>query len=238
VIHDVDATLREFLRGEAFGTGRIDVVFDAPTREWAARQSSVAVNVYLHELVEDTQRRDVAAYDVRGDDGRVTARRRPPRYFRLGYLVTTWTKRVEDAHRLLSQALLAVVRYEQIPAAYLQGDLAGSEWPLLLGTRTMHEPARAPDLWTAIGGEQHPAIELTVTAPFDPNRQWTAGPPVLEEPRISLTEDANPRRKSARGAARERRVEPLADDDSGERVFAGTSREPGRTLHVRSSPKR
>ena len=38
-------------------------------------------------------------------DGRVNARRQPPRWYKLSYLITAWTQRPEDEHRLLAAIL-------------------------------------------------------------------------------------------------------------------------------------
>ena len=56
--------------------------------------------------------------------GRVTARHLPPRFFKLSYLVTAWTQRPEDEHRLLSSLLACFLRHEALPAELLTGPLA------------------------------------------------------------------------------------------------------------------
>ena len=52
------------------------------------------------------------------------ARHLPPRYFKLSYLVTAWTQRPEDEHRLLSALLSCFLRHDAIPADLLAGPLA------------------------------------------------------------------------------------------------------------------
>ena len=46
---------------------------------------------------------------------RVIARHLPPRHFKLSYLVTAWTQRPEDEHRLLSSLLGCFLRYDALP---------------------------------------------------------------------------------------------------------------------------
>ncbi|MGW3245197.1 Pvc16 family protein [Streptomyces sp. NPDC001070] len=50
-----------------------------------------------------------------------TPRRRPPRWFRLPYLITAWTARTEDEHRLLSAVLSGLLPHEALPPEYLEG---------------------------------------------------------------------------------------------------------------------
>ena len=56
------------------------------------------------------------AQRVRRDEIRVIARHLPPRHFKLSYLVTAWTQRPEDEHRLLSSLLTCFLRYDALPA--------------------------------------------------------------------------------------------------------------------------
>ena len=83
------------------------MVFDAPTKDWAGRRNAPTVDVYLYDIREDLRRRErglINEYD--GATGS-SARHLPPRHFKLSYLVTAWTQRPEDEHRLLSALLPA-----------------------------------------------------------------------------------------------------------------------------------
>ena len=67
------------------------------------------IDVYLYDIREDLRRRErglLNEYDE--DQTRIIARHLPPRHFKLSYLVTAWTQRPEDEHRLLSALLLAL----------------------------------------------------------------------------------------------------------------------------------
>ena len=57
-------------------------------------------------------------------DGQVAARRLPPRWFKLSYLVTAWTQRPEDEHRILSQLLRTFLRHDCLPDELVTGALA------------------------------------------------------------------------------------------------------------------
>src|SRR3954463_8247023 len=110
MISVVDEALRELVRRHALDGSDVDVVFDAPTRDWAGRRNAPTVNLYLYDIREDLRRRErglVNSYDERGA---VVARRYPPRHFKTTYLVTAWTQRPEDEHRLLSSLLYGFLR--------------------------------------------------------------------------------------------------------------------------------
>ena len=108
MIHEIDEALRRLVREEALPGSGVEVVFDAPTKEWAARRNAPTVNVYLYDIREDLRRRSrglINEYDERGQVVSASPRRR---YIKLSYLVTAWTQRPEDEHRLLSALLLVL----------------------------------------------------------------------------------------------------------------------------------
>src|SRR5262245_24140292 len=95
---------------------------DAPTKDWASRRNAPVVDVYLYDVREDVRRREVGCIDVRVA-GLITERHQPPRWFKLSYLVTAWTQRPEDEHRLLSRLLKCFLRRDVIPPEFLGGEL-------------------------------------------------------------------------------------------------------------------
>jgi hypothetical protein len=189
MIDAVDESLRALVVRDALGSSGADISFDAPTREWAARRSSPVVDLYLYDIREDLERRDVAWEAHRDEERRVTHRGPPPRRFALSYLITAWTKRPEDEHRLLSSMLSCFLPLEALPEDVLQGDLASARYPLLLRIAMPPKEERAiSDLWTALGGELKPSLDLVVTVPFETGRTRPAGPPVLEELHVDMAD--------------------------------------------------
>jgi Pvc16 N-terminal domain len=181
VIHDVDESLRTMITARAMGRADVDVVFDAPTREWASRRTGPTINSFLYDIREDVGRRDVASLSVRDDTGRVVGRRPPPRRFRLAYLLTAWTQRPEDEHRLLAALLSTFLRADRIPTEMLAGSLADAGVPVILQLALPPPQDRSlSDVWSALGGEMKPSLDLVVIAPIDPMRTIDVGPPVLE----------------------------------------------------------
>ena len=116
MIHEVDELLEKLVKKDALNGSSVELVFDAPTKDWVARRNGPAVDLYLYDIREDLQRRVPIWEDVRDTDGTVKARGMPPRRFKLSYLVTAWTQRPEDEHRLLSALLSAFIRKNSIPS--------------------------------------------------------------------------------------------------------------------------
>src|ERR1700730_12544569 len=94
MIQDVDESLRALVKRDALNGSKADVAFDAPTKEWSSRRNTPTIDLYLYDIREDLEQREVMWEDIRGDsrDPRlITERRPPPRRFKLSYLVTAWT---------------------------------------------------------------------------------------------------------------------------------------------------
>jgi hypothetical protein len=187
VIHDVDDSLRKLVLRDAVNGSGVEVSFEAPTKEWAARRNAPTISIYLYDLREDVNRRQMRYEDVRDGDGRVVERRPPPRRFKLSYLVTVWTQRPEDEHRLLSSLLVCFLAHDALPADLLTGTLAEGSYPTILTVGLPPPQDRSlADIWSALGGELKPSLDLVVDTPFETARVGIAGPPVLEPPRVSV----------------------------------------------------
>ncbi|TDT32150.1 uncharacterized protein DUF4255 [Streptomyces sp. BK208] len=181
MIHEVDEVLKALLKSGALADSGIDVAFEAPTRDWAARRNAPVVNTYLYDIREDVSRRHRGQMAVRDQDDIVVKRRQPPRWFRLSYLVTAWTKTPQDEHRLLSAVLATLLPRELLPPSELPGSLGalGLSVPLTVaGIQT--ESRSLAEIWSALGGELKPSLDLVVTAPFPAFPEYEAGPPVTE----------------------------------------------------------
>jgi hypothetical protein len=181
VIHEVDEALRSLLSEEILGETGAEVAFEAPTREWVARRSGApAVNVFLYDVREDLHRRQTGRRTETDDRGRAVALREPSRWYTLSYLVTAWTARPQDEHRLLSLLLAALVGEECLPPARLTGSLAelGLTVPVSVALPPAENRATA-DVWSALGGELKPSLDVVVTAPLAP-RARPAGPLVTD----------------------------------------------------------
>ncbi|MFF8100912.1 DUF4255 domain-containing protein [Streptomyces sp. NPDC016640] len=180
MIHEVDEGLRRLLGESGLEASGVEVVFDAPTRDWAARRSAPTVCFFLYDIREDAARRGSGAGEVYDADGHLVARRTPPRWFELTYLVTAWASRPQDEHRLLSQVLARLVATDTLPARLLTGTLA--ELGLTVALDTAGAAADVPaaaDVWSALGGELKASLGVRVRAPLA-GLTTAVAPPVTE----------------------------------------------------------
>ena len=181
--------MRELVRSRARVGADVEVVFDAPTKDWAARRNAPTVNLYLYDIREDLRRRERGWSEERGPDGNVVARRPAPRFFKLSYLVTAWTQRPEDEHRLLDSLLRCFLSFDAVPREMVDGELAetGLDVPVTVGLPPPEDRGFA-DVWSALGGELKPSIDVVVIAPIDTGVVYEVGPPVTEGPYLDLAD--------------------------------------------------
>jgi Pvc16 N-terminal domain len=185
VIHEVDTALRALIQQEAIGASDVEVVFDAPTKEWAGRRNSPTIDVYLYDIREDLRRRERGLLNEYDADGHVQARHLPPRHFKLSYLITAWTQRPEDEHRLLSALLTCFLRHEALPAELLDGPLADLHMPVPVSVALPPPEDRAfADVWSALGGELKPSLDIVVSAPTDTGQRHETATNVTKPPKI------------------------------------------------------
>lgn len=178
MISDLDESIRQFLIKEGnFSPSAIDISFEIPNREWSASISRPTINCYLFDLHENLKLRQGGSQVVAR--GGQISQRRPPFYYDLTYLVTAWTRVVEDEHRLLWHALQTLARFAELPSEHLQGDLQAS--PEAIATKVAQPDGvlKSPgEFWTALGNELKPSLNYLVTVPLQRDTIVT-GPPVL-----------------------------------------------------------
>jgi hypothetical protein len=239
VIHDVDQLLEKVVRRDALNGSSVDLVFDAPTKDWVARRSGPCVNLYLYDIREDLQRRVPAWEDVRGKDGMVAGRAQPPRRFRLAYLVTAWTQRPEDEHRLLSSLLVCMLRNAMIKPEDLGSPLGEADLPVYIDVGQPETQERSlADIWSALGGELKPSLDVVVTAPVVLSQNAYFGPPVLAGPTIGLASTAGATESTTGGgrrAAAPAEPEPVPEEIVPAATGAKGEQRGGVTLRVRGT---
>ncbi|MEE1940284.1 DUF4255 domain-containing protein [Streptomyces sp. TRM 70361] len=228
MIHEVDDALQSLLTEDVLAGTGVEVVFEAPTREWAARRNAPTVNLFLYDIRESVAHRQqgrVPEYDA---DGTTVAIHSPPRWFALSYLATAWTKRPQDEHRLLSVLLAGLLVHPVLPAGRLSGSLRS------LGLAVPCDIARPPgegralaDVWSALGGELKPSLDLVVTAPLSAGRRVTA-PPVTDALLVRAVDvSGDPREAPAREEVRRPRYEGDREEPGAPAVPVGTRRARG-----------
>jgi hypothetical protein len=187
MIHDVDESLRNLIRRDALAGTDVEVVLDAPTRDWSSRRNAATLDLYLYDIRENIRWREQGLIDVRNEQGRITARRQPARFYKLSYLVTAWTQRPEDEHRLLDAVLACLLRHDRLPEDALAGELTGSKVPIPVTVALPPPEDRAlSDVWSALGGDLKPSLDVVVTCPFAAGTVDAAAPEVREPLRLGV----------------------------------------------------
>ena len=261
MIDEVDDALRTVIRRDALNGSDVEIVFDAPTKDWAARRNAPTIDVYLYDIREDLGRREYGRVDVRDSEGKIVARHGPPRYFKFSYLITAWTQRPEDEHRLLSAVLRCFLKWEALPMDTLTGTLEAQGYPV--GVKIGLPPPQdrsVSDVWSALGGELKPSLDLVALVAIDARGLTPTAPIVIEPPVIGMRgpdgagEKAGGKggkekaRKAAIEAA-EKRAAELAEKEAAaaaeaeaakgplpdETIGPGTTGGPGRVVRVRAT---
>lgn len=191
MIHEVDEALHTLLRDDVLGGGEIEVAFDAPTKDWSARRTGPTINVFLYDLREDLGMRQVGGVREYGPAGEVVAEHEPPRWYALSYLVTAWTARPQDEHRLLSALLAGLLRQSALVPERLAGSIAEFGLPLPYTVAVPPAEKRAlAEIWSALGGELKPSLDLVVSAPLAAARHQAA-PQVTDALLLSVADVAS-----------------------------------------------
>lgn len=204
VLYDVGESIEEMLRTRCGIPPDVEIVFEAPTKDWASRRSAPAVDVFLYDIRENLDRRQNLLEFTR-DEHITTGRVPPTRWYSCSYLITAWTQRPEDEHRLLGSVIEGLLTIHAVPPDCLRGRLAEMEREVFLTLgRPLGSERSISDIWSALGGELKPSLDLVVAVPFEPLVSMPVGPPVLETAAITVgvTRDEGGQGKGAKGRGR------------------------------------
>ncbi|GDX32686.1 hypothetical protein LBMAG15_16210 [Actinomycetes bacterium] len=190
MLSDLDAALKGYLQQQTIPGQSVQVALDPPTKDWAARRTGAVLNLFLADIREDIDRRDVNLREITNDQGVIVARQPANRFYLVNYLLTAWTATPEDDHRLLGLALVALLRQDYLPFDYVSGELAvlvEAGFPLTtrVGLRAANERTYA-ELMTAVGAEYRPPLSVTISMPVPTGTPEAAGPPQTKPPVVSI----------------------------------------------------
>lgn len=190
MFHELDEVLRELLIREIpIKNGEVDVSFDQPTREWAARLSRPTLNIFLHDVRENVKlRRSQEWITVREPDGQVV-QRRPPARVALNYMVTAWANEPDDEHNLLARALMALFRQPHLPDDLLPESMQDQPVPIPIEVAQEETLVNPADVWNALDNEIKPAIPVTVTLALDPYQPLVSPLVRTRELRVGQTQE-------------------------------------------------
>lgn len=169
MIDDLDDALRDLLiREMPIKNNEIDISFGQPNKEWSSRLSRPTLNLYLHDIRENPSlRRDQAFAELERRSDSVV-HQRPPRRIVLHYLVTAWATAPEDEHRMLSRALLALLRFQELPEEVLPEGLQDQPAPIPLKVAQADALEKPSDFWSVLDNQQRPGITFSATLAFNP----------------------------------------------------------------------
>ncbi len=175
MINDLDEVLRQLLIREIpIKNSEVDVAFDQPKREWSARLNRPTLNLFLHDVRENTRLRQTRPmWEIqRRDNGNITKRRKPVRVD-LHYMITSWANEPDDEHRLLARTLMALFRTPELPDELLPESLQNQPAPITV-MAAQEDTLRTPaDIWGALDNELRPSVVCVVTMALNPYRSIT-----------------------------------------------------------------
>lgn len=177
-IADLDEALRALLRRDLarHGFKGVDVVFDAPSKEWSGKLTGPTVDLFLYDLREAVERAEATPTEHRGNGRAVTVV--PPLRLELTYSVSAWTNSVEDEHRLLSQVLSILFSYRQLPDELLDEHGGGASQLRVQQTSVGRPREEKADFWTSVGGAYKASIDYVVHLTIESGATFVRGPEV------------------------------------------------------------
>jgi hypothetical protein len=183
---DLNRTIEALLRAELVAdvASQVSISFATPDDSFPPQGLSLpAINLFLFEVRENASLREVEPFRERGADG-TTVLVRPAVRIDCHYLVTavatTQLGSEMDEARMLGAALLALLRHRVLPAAVLQGSLAGKTPPVRAATVRQHENPSRIDLWHALKGKPRASLHYALTVPVDVGTPEDMAKPVLQ----------------------------------------------------------
>ncbi len=123
--------------------------------------------------------------ETRNERGVVIERRPVPRFFKLAYLITAWTQRPEDEHRLLSAVLACFMQYDTVPDSALTPLFRDLETPLqAMIAYPPPENRQVSDVWASLGGDLKPSVDLVITIALQPDTLYEVAQAVMAPLRL------------------------------------------------------
>jgi Pvc16 N-terminal domain len=186
MIHLLDESLETFLRTEVpLPEQDVDIAFEAPDSDWGARITRPTINLYLWDVRPNGEEAQFGATLTTDVSGRPVRRRPLPRVD-CRYLVTAWTSDVRDEHSLLGSVLSTLLTTRELGAEHLVGAYRAVR-PVPSLRLAYRDAEGSSDVWSALGGQLKPGLDLIVTATVEAVSGWQAGPKVT---RYELTIDS------------------------------------------------
>ena len=175
MINDLDSTLQTLLKRELPPSlaSQVSISFDPPDDQFPPQAITLpAIDLFLYDVRENHDLRS-NEWSVSRDSSGVARRSLPLVRIDCSYLITAWPSKgtptpTEDEHRLLGEAIMALLRYPTLPGEVLQGQLRDQELPLPTSVLQPGQLQSLGEFWQALGGKPKAALNYTVTIAVQP----------------------------------------------------------------------
>jgi len=185
VFDDINRTMESLLKSELPSdvTAQVSISFATPDESFPpAGLTLPAINLFLFEIHENTQLRELEASLERRRDGSMV-RVAPPAHVDCHYLVTAVAEATlgseQDELHLLGAVLRVLLRYRVLPAAVLRGSLAGKTPPIRAAAVRPGMHPSGVEFWQSLKGKPRATLHYTLTVPVDTAPPDAVGGPVL-----------------------------------------------------------
>lgn len=186
MIDDLDRSLEKLLKRELPPelVSQVTISFAAPDGQFPPPSVALpAIDLFLYDVRENRDLREGEWRIERESDG-TAVRKAPPVMVDCSYLITAWpsdgsTTPARDEHRLLGEAMKALLRHAILPSTVLEGSLQGQQPLRTLALQTSRLQSLA-EFWQALGGKPKATLSYTVTIGVELGLAAEAGPPVRE----------------------------------------------------------
>lgn len=176
MFQDLDATLATLLEQQLPHdlVSQITITFRTPDSQFPPASVTLpALDLFLHDITENREMRDMHATMERQPDGRVLSSQALLR-LDCSYMITAWASTGapspdEDEHRMLGEVMKVLLLHREIPAEALQGSMKTQPVPIRGFVTPMGQAQSRGEFWQALGGRPRVAIHYTVTIAVDPH---------------------------------------------------------------------
>lgn len=167
MLDDLDKTIEKLLIEEGkINKNEIDISFEPPNGEWSARLNRPTINIWCFDVRENLKLRSMEMHHQdNGNWGRTSI---APRRMDVAYLVTAWTRKIEDEHRLLWRALGTLKRFAVLKPEQGEGLIRYQtrDMPLLIADPSGIQ-VNMTDLWSVMENQMRLGFTLLITVELD-----------------------------------------------------------------------
>jgi hypothetical protein len=189
MLQDLDKSLEKLLVTYGkINKNEIEIAFDQPTGEWSSRLSRPTLNLWCFDV-------RLRSMDLQGKPSDKTNWIRmgpPPRRMDVTYLVTAWTRKIEDEHQLIWRALATLKRFSVLSPNDCVGTIREQQGDMPFQVCDLSDrQLNLVDLWSVLDNQMHLGFTVVVTIELD--LQIAFESPLVLEPLVRVGVSSDPR---------------------------------------------